>query len=665
MTTYASARSAAHRTAATTPTKKHRPALDGVRALAIVLVMTFHGLDQQPAGGFYSVDVFFVLSGYLITGLLFQEDRKWGNLDLASFYVRRARRLLPALAAVVIGITLICPLVVDQTAKATMRSDGLATIFYFANWHFITTDQSYFQQFGDPSPYRQMWTLAIEEQFYIVLPVTMLILLRLTRRHRRALAWIFFGMAAASALWMAHLFTPGQDPSRMYYGTDCRAQDLLLGSALAVWMATANRRRLTRNLRRVNVIGLAACAVMVAFFLFVSDGNLLTYHGGFFLFVLATCVVIAVVELDQDGIVATIFGYRPFAWVGKISYGLYLWHWPVFVMVSPQHTDLSGVPLFVVRFALSFALGTTSFYLLEEPIRRYGVKRWFGRTVGIISGYAVLPLTAVVVLAGTASVQANPLIDAKAGTGWDTDTGDVHAHQRVLVVGDSVGFSIGFNFPQKKYPDVAVTGHVIIGCGTAYQDLVVNGVPQSGGPNPDCKDPFRHWGTYVQQTRAKVVIWSLGGWDVFDHRIDGKILKEQSPAYARYFRGQLEKGLKALGPHVQVVIPNVPCYHQPKYVVDGQNMAPDRNDPARAKALNAILRGFASAHSRVHLFDVASHVCPGGNFTEKLHGVKVRDDGVHYTADGAKLFWKWIMPTLDKVTGQDERVGHGSTRAAG
>ncbi|TWP33316.1 acyltransferase family protein [Leekyejoonella antrihumi] len=653
MTTYAN-RPLTHRQASSRPVKKHRPALDGVRALAILLVMVFHGTNSLPQGGFYSVDVFFVLSGYLIAGLLLKEHRKWGSLDLTSFYIRRARRLLPALVAVVIGITLICPLVVDQTAMSTMRSDGLATLFYYANWHFISTDQSYFQAFGDPSPYRQMWTLAIEEQFYIVLPLTMRFLLRVTARNRRALPWILFALAAISALWMAHLFTPGQDPSRMYYGTDCRAQDLLLGSALAVWISMADRRRLTRDLRKVTAVGVAGALTMVAFFLFISDSNPFTYRGGFFVFVLATCAVIAVVELDQDGPVAKLFGYRPLAWVGKISYGLYLWHWPIFVMISPAHTSLSGIPLFVVRFAVSFALGTVSFYLLEEPIRRHGLKRWFGRTVGIISGYAVLPLTAILVLVATSSVQANPLINAKTGTTADTGNSDTQAKQRVLIVGDSVGFSVGLNFPGHDYPNTAMTGHTMLGCGTAVQYLAFNGKPQPGGANQECNDPFQNWSAYVKQTKAQAVVWSLGGWDVFDHVINGKVMKEQSPAYATYFRSRLEQGLKLLGPNVQVVIPNVPCYNQPQYVVGGENLAPSRNSPQRAAALNKILAGFASAHPhQVHIFNVAEHVCPGGKFTENLDGVKVRDDGVHYTTAGAKLFWKWIMPTLNQVTGED------------
>lgn len=629
----------------------HRPALDGIRALAILLVMAFHGLNDQPRGGFFSVDVFFVLSGYLIAGLLMSEYRAWGNLDLVRFYVRRARRLLPGLVATVIGITLICPLVVDDNALATMRSDGLATLFYVANWHFIETGQSYFGQFGDPSPYRQMWTLAIEEQFYIVLPVTMLIVLRLTRRRPSWRPWVFAGLAAASALWTAHLFVPGQDPSRMYYGTDCRAQDLLLGSALAIWMARADTRRLGTHRGRLGILGAAGCLAMTAFFVLVGDHDAFTYRGGFLLFVLATCAVIASIELDQRGPVARLFGLRPFPWVGKISYGLYLWHWPVFVMISPAHTALHGFTLLVVRFAVSFALGTASFYLLEEPIHRYGLKRWFGRTIGTASGWTVLPLTAVLVLFATSSVHAGPLATATAGTTWDSATGNTHARDRVLIVGDSVGFSIGYNFPKHRYPHAAVTGHVRIGCGTAVQDLVVNGTPQSSS-NAECAHPFSGWGAFVRQSRAQVVLWSLGGWDVFDHVIDGKIVKEESPAYARYFRGRLDAGLKALGGQVQVLIPNVPCYHQPSYVVDGQDIAPTRNDPKRAAALNHILRAFAAAHpKRVHIFDVASHVCPGGKFTPRLDGVKVREDGVHYTAAGAKLFWAWIMPTVDRLAG--------------
>lgn len=158
---------------------------------------------------------------------------------------------------------------------------------------------------------------------------------------------------------------------------------------------------------------------------------------------------------------------------------------------------------------------------------------------------------------------------------------------------------------------------------------------------------FSGWENAVKSSNAKVVVWSMGGWDVYDHYVDGKVLKEQSPEYARYYRSRLEKGLAAFGPKTQVFIPKVACYDQPKFEVEGQDLALDRNDPARAKALNAIIDDFAKAHSdRVHAVDPSSWLCKDGKPIEKIDGKVMREDGVHYTSDGAKKFWAWLMPQL-------------------
>ncbi|TWE07865.1 peptidoglycan/LPS O-acetylase OafA/YrhL [Rudaeicoccus suwonensis] len=616
--------------------------------------MVFHATNSQPKGGFFAVDVFFALSGYLIAGLLIAESRAWGSIDLANFYVRRARRLLPGLVLAIVGITLICPRVLDSIAVATMKGDAISTVFYYANWHFIDTGQSYFAQFGDASPYRQMWTLAIEEQFYFVLPALMIALLAITRGNRRLIAGALCGLAVLSAIWMWLLYTPGTDPSRVYYGSDTRAQDLFLGSTLAVVVSLLPMKRLREYASRFTALGVVALVAMFVFFFGVGEYADFTYRGGFFVFVLATCALITSVEVQQNGPVARLLGYRPWSWIGKISYGLYLWHWPIFVMLTPGRTGLSGPVLFVVRFALSFAAGAASYYLVEQPIRMRGLKNVLGRSGSLITGFIILPLTAVATIVFTPSVSANPLLTAKSGSEQQTAATNASAAMRVLIVGDSVGFSIGYAFPQASYPNVSVAGDVIIGCGTAEQHLVVNGVPQpQSSSDTSCDNVFGKWAADVKANRANVVIWSLGGWDVYDHVIDGKIVKEESPQYAAYFRSRLEMGLQQLGPNVQVVIPNVPCYHYTSYVVDGQDMAPDRNDPARAAALNKILAGFAAAHPRqVHIFDVAADVCPGGKYVNSLDGVKqVRMDGVHYTVQGAALFWKWIMPTLERVTG--------------
>lgn len=639
---------AAHRAAARRPARGHRPALDGIRALAIVLVMIYHATAQQPRGGFFSVDVFFVLSGYLIAGLLIKEDWTWGSIDLVGFYVRRARRLLPGLIAAVVGIAAVCPRVLSDQAVASMRGDGLATIFYVANWRFIATGDSYFAQFGDPSPYRHMWTLAIEEQFYLILPVLLIALIAITRAHLKAITASLIALAAASAVWMTMLYQPGEDSSRIYYGTDTRAQDLLLGSALACGMTFINKRSALRRQGLLTAIGCTGLAVMIIWFASFAEDDSFTYTGGFFVFVLSACALIASVELHQTGPLAKVFGYGPWSWIGKISYGLYLWHWPVFLVL--KHTPLTGVVLFVVEFALSFALGALSFYLLEQPIRRHGLRPAIGRTRAIAVGFLSLPVTAVISLLLTPVVAASLVVTAKPGQGSDIGKANAAANLKVLVLGDSVGFSLGYAFDQADFPAVEVTGDVIFGCGTAEQHLALNGVPQPPDPGT-CQDVFSKWSADVAAKRPDVVLWSLGGWEVYDHVIDGRILTVGSAPYAAYLTQRLDLGLSQLG-STKVVIPDVACYAQPSFVVRGQDMAPNRNDPARAAAINEILRSFAAAHPRqVRIFDVAGHLCRAGKPRTKIDGVQVRSDGVHYTADGARLFWSWIMPTMGSFTG--------------
>lgn len=634
-----------------TRVRGHRPALDGVRALAIVVVMIYHATSHWPRGGFFSVDVFFVLSGYLIAGVLLSEHRRWGRIDLSAFYVRRGRRLLPGLVLAVLGIALICPHVLDDSARSTMRGDGLATIFYYANWWFIHQKDSYFSQFGDASPYRHMWTLSIEEQFYAVLPMLMIVLLWLTRGRLRRVATVLAGLALVSAVEMALLHHAGQNPARVYYGTDTRAQDLLLGSTLAVVMAMLRRSgRITLLTgRRATLLGGVALAVMVTLFFALDENSTLTYRGAFTVFVLATCALITSVEVNQAGPIAHVLGLRWWAWIGTISYGLYLWHWPVFVMLSADRVGFGGPALFVLRFAISFALGAASFHLVEDRIRRHGLRRWIGQVGGRVAGFGALPVAAMVVVLVAPNVQVLPSATAKTGESSAYGSYDPKARLRILIVGDSVGFAIGYAFPKATYPGVSVVGDVIFGCGTAGQHLVIAGKVQPDESKGQCKDVFGRWRSDVATYKPQVVLWSLGGWEVFDHRVGGRTLTATSAGYARYLRSRLEQGLAQLGSSVQVVIPNVPCYHQPSYAPNGVDMAPDRNDPRRAAAVNRVLVGFAAAHRNVHVVDVASKVCPGGRFTERIDGVQIRQDGVHYTLQGVPYFWRWVMPAIRAV----------------
>ena len=209
------------------------PALDGLRALAVMAVVLYHGEVSGLPGGFLGVEIFFVISGYLITALLISERQRTGGVAYLAFWARRARRLLPALFALAGVVGLVWVLFVPGEL-ARIRGDFVASLTYVTNWYQILVHQSYFEAIGRPSPLRHLWSLAVEEQFYLVWPVTLAVLSRVTRGHRGRLALITGGLAIASSVWAIILFTPGVDPSRVYYGTDTRAAGVLLGAVLAI-----------------------------------------------------------------------------------------------------------------------------------------------------------------------------------------------------------------------------------------------------------------------------------------------------------------------------------------------------------------------------------------------------------------------------------------------
>ncbi len=628
-----------------------------MRAVSVLTIMLFHVPYQWVTGGYWSVNVFFIVSGYLITGLLLKELDKWGSIDLIGFYVRRARRLLPALLIMLIVVSSVWPRVLGDETPSTIRGDGLAALFYVANWRMVLTGQSYFEQFGTAaqSPFKHAWTLGIEEQYYLLFPILLIVLFRVFvgrgafgRRARGRILAVMCVLAALSAIVMAQVYVPGGDPSRVYYGTDSRMQDILVGAALAVGMSMLDRRRLAawaeRNRPAVIGVGWLVAALTLYWFFWIPAHGWV-FYGGYLVFDTMFAVLIFSVEVLPGSSVAKLLSWRPLAWTGMMSYGLYLWHYPLFVLLTPERTHLSGIPLQLLRFALTFAIASASFYLVEDPIRK-GALRKLGRKVAAVVPLAAVAATAVVIAVSVNGMRLAPT--ARAGEGVTVSGGS--GRYSLLIIGDSVGFSLGYNFPKDAFPDVRPTAAVDFGCGTAEQSIIVSGKRQP--TESECANVFAHWADGVGSTKPNVIVWSLGPWEVYDHYVDGKNLKVGTAAYSKYLLSRMDTGLAAMnkaGKHGPVVIPTVPCLGQPKYMVGGVNMATDRNDPKRAAAVNKILHKFAAKHAKqVHLVDPGELVCPDGKFTEKVDGVKLRDDGVHYTKAGARAFWKWLMPQIAK-----------------
>ncbi|HQZ99044.1 MAG TPA: acyltransferase family protein [Thermoflexales bacterium] len=396
---------------------EYYPALDGLRAIAVIGVILYHAGMPWMRGGFLGVESFFVISGFLITSLLLTDWAANGRINLKKFWQRRARRLLPAFYTAILGVLAFVVLFLpDEITR--LRPDLLPALTFLTNWQYIFTNQSYFEAAGRPPLLRHLWSLAIEWQFYMVWPLVCMALFRLRKPLAIALA---LAGAAASSLWMAAQFVPDADPSRIYYGTDTRATGLLIGAALALFLSA--RSALPNLLGRapgakskiLDVAGLIALAVLVMAYAQLDELNTALYRGGFFAISTLTAVCVAASTQNATGWMARLLGASPLRWVGLRSYGLYLWHWPVFALTRPLvDVPLEGLPLFALRIAITLALTELSYRFIETPVRKGALGRAWA-ALRAAQGGAKLRFIAPVVVGvmalaalGAATVLAQP-----------------------------------------------------------------------------------------------------------------------------------------------------------------------------------------------------------------------------------------------------------------
>jgi peptidoglycan/LPS O-acetylase OafA/YrhL len=344
------------------------PGLDGLRAIAVVAVMVYHLHADWLPGGYLGVDVFFVISGYLITSLLLSEFRLTGNLSLRNFWMRRVRRLFPALATLLLVVVLLAA-VFGRDALSRLQADVPASMFYVMNWRLVFEHQSYMDSFGRPPLLQHLWSLSVEEQFYLLWPPVVLLLRRRVSRTR--IAQVSLAGAVASGVLMALLYQPS-NPSADYFSTETHAFGLMIGCALAAsvppWMMkSAVTPRAKRILEQSGVVALAG---VVAGLVFLDFDSAITYRGGMVLVDLAAVVVVASVAHPASRLGAAL-GSRPLRWVGLRSYSLYLWHWPIFELLRPG-TDLAWpTPLVdLLRVGLTVAAADASYRWVEQPWRQ-------------------------------------------------------------------------------------------------------------------------------------------------------------------------------------------------------------------------------------------------------------------------------------------------------
>ncbi len=667
------------------------PALDGLRAIAVTGVMLYHGGAPLAGGGFLGVNVFFVLSGFLITSLLLGEWTKRLTIRLGQFWTRRARRLLPALLLMLVGVAIYAKVFATPGEFANLRLDSLSTLFYVANWHFIFAGANYFSQTAQPSPVSHMWSLAIEEQFYIVWPPVALVLLHLGRRlqpSRRL--WPVFAVAvvgaAASALDMRLSYYGGASITRLYEGTDTRCQDVLVGAAMAIGMAMwAQHRRalpegadptpwriptpwfgpsikpiaaweITPIYARValQVLGWSVLAAGVYLWSQLTEPSAFLFEGGFLLFALGVATVIFCAVTAQTASLSRALGNPVFRYVGKISYGTYLWHFPLFALLDSSRMHLYGLPLLTVRIAVTLVVATASFYLVEEPIRRGRMRSFTEWRAWLMTSAAFLAVVAATVAATL------PSPAEAAGTVRAVGAQYTGPPVRVTVFGDSVAWRLAFAMlasqPQESY-DVDIDNGAFVGCGVLRStEYSSHGVPSPVTADCNTSAPSSaqwpaQWKGDLDQFQPNVVVLLAGRWEVMDRLIDGRWLHIGEPAFDADLKRSLEQAV-AVGTSTGalMVLMTAPCFDSGEQ----PNGQPWPEDTAgRLAAYNQLVRQVAAEHpSTVQVDDFGGLLCPGGTYTTSFNGVQIRDgDGVHIVPTPAAGQWldAQVLPEVIRV----------------
>ena len=444
---------------------RYIPALDGLRAFAVLAVIAYHLGMQWAPGGLLGVTVFFVLSGYLITSLLLIEWDNTETINLPQFWLRRVRRLMPAIVLVIVCTAALCALL-DHSLLTKLRDDMWAALLWVTNWWYIFQDASYFDALGAPSPLTHFWSLAIEEQFYLVWPVVLLVAHK-TGVKRTTMRNATLIVALLSALEMALLYNPLDDPSRVYYGTDTRAFSLLIGAWLAfVWpshmLGAQKSVHLTKQVRNVlDGVGIVALVALLGLIVFVDGFSPFLYRGGILLASVLTAVVIAVM-VHPASLLGRFAGTKPLVWIGLRSYGIYLWHYPLFLLMNPRNfTGETPWWMYLVQVAVVFACAAFSYRFVENPLRKgaigafaKGVRSkeidppaWLKHhVVPVLAGSAVtiVAVIGLIVVPPTSAIGAADLLkDEQAHTSQmpELPVDDAAAESPkldVLMIGDSV-----------------------------------------------------------------------------------------------------------------------------------------------------------------------------------------------------------------------------------
>jgi peptidoglycan/LPS O-acetylase OafA/YrhL len=634
----------------------HVRALDGMRAVAVLLVLLFHLRFPGFSSGFLGVDIFFVLSGFLITTLLLTELDRTGRVSLPEFWARRARRLLPALVVLLLVVAGVTWLQGTFTERASVRGDLLATTGYVANWHFINTS-SYFADIGVDSPLEHTWSLAIEEQFYLLWPLVVFGVALLWKRRPRlgvGTVAVVGSVISAGLLWL--LWSPGS-VERAYMGTDARIFEPLVGAAGAVLVATPSIRRWLNRWGGV-VLGFGVLALVSAILLI--DASPSSYYvGGALLVALATLSIVGPLWLGHGGVLSDVLGWSPIAWIGVVSYGAYLWHWPLTVWLGARQD--AGGGLLVRRLgviALTFGIAALSYHAIEHPIRRGG----FGLRAKQVPRSRRARQRRVTLIAIPVSLLTVACISVAA-----TRVPDIPASvPSMMMVGDSVPLQLtvamdralterGWRLASATFGACAVTGETLARPDGRPIDKV-----------DVCTEQIaRDQDRLVRETDPDVVLW----WDRWSlanfFTADGAFVRSGTARFWDLRREGLRRAVQRLGARGATV---VLIATEPPGVAVGNGRCTQDECPWWLRfqldhygdittRWNSILRRFAEGHpDRMRFVSVTDVICATdvAPCDDRIDGVPARPDGTHYKRGGEELvidtLLRMLAPVMDPIS---------------
>ncbi len=609
------------------------PALDGIRGLAVAAVLCFHGGFGWAQGGYLGVSTFFTLSGFLITRLLLQEQAREGRPALRRFWIRRVRRLWPASLLTLVAVVVIGRVLFEPDDVIGLTGDVLAALLQVANWHFVLEGRSYGDLFTAPSLVLHFWSLAIEEQLYVVIPLVVVACGR-ARRPRNALAVVLAVLATGSIVATVVLSQAGASADRIYYGTDTRAFELLAGAALAL-VGTGSRAVDRPRGTGVQVAGWVGLGLSAVAWTAVAQEESIVTHGGLWLYALLSVALI--VGARAPGPLQRALSWPPLVRLGAISYGVYLFHWPLFQVITPEEIGAPRVTAFVLAVALTVALALISHQLLETPILAGRAPR---RRPALVAGSAFV----LVALVATLTPEGTPDLDLDQAQGeLDAllDSPDVSPKDGapvVSVVGDStaLALSIGVATWAGKTGELDMTDGVTgLGCG-----LITEGrrqhVGKEGDVPPSCADRIERMGDIDPDT--DVVVYMGGAWEVSSYKTEGsdafRTITDPS-LYAEY-SDRLEEVFETVTANgatfAFVVVPDLEAgVRREQSPIE----AADESDPERIALYNRLGRELAERHpDDVALIDLRSFMeeLPGGPLDRTL-----RPDGIHLTTEAAAL----------------------------